>query len=61
VLLAKNIDGYHNLIELVSTAHIEGYYNGIARIDFALLEQFKDNLIALSGSMYGEIGQHIIT
>lgn len=61
VLLAKNIEGYHHLIELVSTAHIEGYYNGIARIDFPLLERYKDHLIALSGSMYWEIGQHVIT
>jgi DNA polymerase-3 subunit alpha len=61
VLLAKNIHGYHNLIELVTIAHTEWYYNGITRIDFDLLKTYSENLIALSGSMYGEIGQHIIT
>jgi DNA polymerase-3 subunit alpha len=61
VLLAQNFDGYKNLIELVTFSQIEGYYNGRPRIDFELLEQFSKHTIALSGSMYGEIGQHIIT
>ncbi|MBP9779921.1 DNA polymerase III subunit alpha, partial [Candidatus Gracilibacteria bacterium] len=61
VLLAKNIQGYHNLIELVTIAHTEGYYNGVTRIDFELLKQYAHDIIALSGSMYSEIGQHIIT
>jgi len=45
----------------VTTSQIEGYYNGRPRIDFDLLEKFSSDIIALSGSMYGEIGQHIIT
>ncbi len=61
VLLAKNIRGYHNLIELVTIAHTEWYYNGISRIDFELMKEYSSDIIALSGSMYSEIGQHIIT
>jgi DNA polymerase-3 subunit alpha len=61
VLLAKNVTGYHNLIELVTISQIEGFWNGRPRIDFELLEQYSADIIALSGSMYGEIGQHIIT
>ncbi len=61
VLLAKNIVGYHNLIELVTLSQVEGYYNGRPRIDFEILENFHSDIIALSGSMYGEIGQNIIT
>jgi len=61
VLLARNIQGYHNLIELVTTAHTEWYYNGNARIDFDILKKYSSDIIALSGSMYSEIGQHIIT
>lgn len=61
VLLAKNIQGYHYLIQLVTVSQIEGFWNGRPRIDFDLLEQFHEHLIALSGSMYGEIGQAIIT
>ena len=61
MLLAKNYAGYKNLIELVTLSQLEGYYNGRVRIDFDLLEQFHTDLIVLSGSMYGEISQHIIT
>jgi DNA polymerase III alpha subunit len=49
------------LIELVTIAHTEGYYNGVTRIDFELLKQYAHDIIALSGSMYSEVGQHIIT
>jgi DNA polymerase III subunit alpha len=61
VLLAKNITGYYNLIHLVTLSQIEGFWNGRPRIDFDILEQYRSDLIALSGSMYGELGQHIIT
>lgn len=49
------------MIQLVTRSQIEGFYNGRPRIDFSLLEEFSADLIALSGSMYGEIGQMIIT
>ncbi|GAB0174691.1 MAG: DNA polymerase III subunit alpha [Candidatus Altimarinota bacterium] len=61
VLLAKNRDGYKNLIDLVTLSQIEGYVSGRPRIDFDLLEKYHENLIALSGSMYGEIAQMIST
>ncbi len=61
VLLAMNYDGYKNLINLVTRSQLEWYYNGRPRIDFELLEEYKSDIIALSGSMYGEISQHIIT
>lgn len=61
VLLAKDFRGYQNLIELVTLAHKEWYYNWEARIDEDLLKQYSGNIIALSGSMYWEIAQHITT
>ncbi len=61
VLLAMNYDGYKNLIQLVTKSQLEWYYNGRPRIDFDLLETYASDTIALSGSMYGEIAQHIIT
>lgn len=61
VLLAKNIHGYRNLIQLVTISQLEGFWNGKPRIDFELLKEYKNDIIALSGSMYGEIGQAIIT
>ncbi|MBX9809121.1 DNA polymerase III subunit alpha [Candidatus Gracilibacteria bacterium] len=61
VLLAQNYQGYKNLISLVTRSQLEGYYNGRPRIDFELLEEYAKDIIVLSGSMYGEISQHIIT
>lgn len=54
VLLAKNLDGYKNLLKIVSIAHLEGYYYK-PRVDFELLEKYKNGIIALSGCMSGEI------
>lgn len=61
VLLAKNSNWYKNLIQLVTISQIEGFYNGKPRIDFEILHEYSSDIIALSGSMYGEIGQAIIT
>ena len=46
---------------MVTISQIEGFWNGRPRIDFELLEQYANNLVALSGSMYGDIGQCVIT
>ncbi len=61
VLLAKNYAGYKNLIELVTLSQFEWFVGGRPRIDFELLEKYHDSLIALSGSLYGEIAQMIST
>ena len=52
VLLAKNLTGYHNLLRLISIAHIEGFY-GRARIDRELLEQYHEGLIVSSACVAG--------
>ncbi|MCC5936110.1 MAG: DNA polymerase III subunit alpha [Lunatimonas sp.] len=54
VLLAKNKAGYHNLAKLASYANIEGFYY-VPRIDKELLLTYKDNLIATTGGLWGEI------
>ncbi|MGY6742036.1 MAG: DNA polymerase III subunit alpha [Cecembia sp.] len=54
VLLAKNKNGYHNLAKLASYANIEGYYY-VPRIDKELLVQYKGDLIATTGGLWGEI------
>ena len=61
VLLAKNMRGYKNLIDMVTESWLHGTYNGRPRIDFELLEKYKEHLIGLSGSTMGEIPQHITT
>lgn len=58
VLLAKNNEGYKNLIKLVSSAHIEGFYYK-PRIDWELLTKHHDGLIATSACLAGEISRLI--
>jgi len=53
-LLARNSEGYHNLIKLVTKAHLEGFYYK-PRIDKEALSQHSSGLIALSGCFAGEI------
>ena len=53
-LLAKNYQGYLNLIKLTTQAHLEGYYYK-PRIDLELLRKHSEGLIALSGCPRGQI------
>lgn len=59
VLLAKNKKGYHNLAKLASAASIDGFYY-VPRIDKALVERYKEDLIALTGSLQGEVPNKIL-
>ena len=59
VLLAKNKKGYHNLAKLSSAAFTDGFYY-VPRIDKALIEQYKDNLICLTGNLYGEVPSKVL-
>ncbi|WP_339924060.1 DNA polymerase III subunit alpha [uncultured Cyclobacterium sp.] len=54
VLLAKNKAGYHNLAKLSSYANIEGFYY-VPRIDREVLVQYKGDIIATTGGLWGEI------
>lgn len=54
VILAKNKAGYQNLIKLASIAYTKGMYY-VPRIDKEVIEQYKSDLIILSGNLYGEI------
>lgn len=59
ILLAKNLQGYKNLIKLVSTAWIKGFYYK-PRIDKALLVKYHEGLIASSACLAGEIQDEIL-
>ena len=54
VLLAENIQGYRNLLKLVSLAYLEGFYYR-PRVDWELLEKYNEGIIALSACLSGEI------
>lgn len=53
-LLAKNKEGYFNLIKIVTAAHLQGFYYK-PRIDKEFLKNHTNGLIALSGCFLGEI------
>ncbi|MAO71159.1 MAG: DNA polymerase III subunit alpha [Flavobacteriales bacterium] len=59
VFLCKNKNGYHNLSKLSSLGYIDGFYY-IPRVDKDLIIQYKEGLIALTGSTYGEIPNLIL-
>lgn len=59
VFLAKNKKGYHNLAKMASIAYIDGFYY-VPRIDKSVVEQYKEDIIVLSGNLYGEIPSKIL-
>lgn len=59
VMLAKNKNGYHNLAKMSSIAYTDGFYY-VPRIDREVIAQYKDDLIVLTGGMYGEIPSKIL-
>ncbi|MBU1046452.1 DNA polymerase III subunit alpha [Patescibacteria group bacterium] len=53
ILLAKNEQGYKNLIKLVSKSYLDGFYYR-PRIDRELMEKFKEGLICIMPQFGGE-------
>lgn len=54
VLLAKNTQGYRNLVKMDSLAYTEGFYYK-PRIDLELLKQHTEGVICLSACLSGKI------
>ncbi len=59
VFLAKTKKGYHNLAKLSSIAYTQGFYY-VPRIDRKAIQQYKEDIIVLSGNLYGEIPSKIL-
>ncbi len=59
VMLAKNKNGYHNLAKMASIAYTDGFYY-VPRIDRAVVEQYKEDIIVLTGNLYGEVPSKIL-
>jgi DNA polymerase-3 subunit alpha len=58
VLLARNREGYKNLIRLSSIGYTEGFYRR-PRIDREVLEKYSGGLVCLAACMSGEIALHL--
>ena len=59
VLLAKNKKGYHNLAKMSSVAFVDGFYY-VPRIDREIIKKYKDDIIVLTGNLYGEVPSKIL-
>ncbi|MFT3869437.1 MAG: DNA polymerase III subunit alpha [Nibricoccus sp.] len=58
-LLAKNLQGYQNLLKLVSDAHLKGFYYK-PRADWETLTKYSGGLIAFSGCLAAIVPQHLL-
>jgi DNA polymerase-3 subunit alpha len=58
-LLAKDFEGYQNLMRIVSAGFIEGFYYK-PRVDKEILKKYRRGLIALSGCLAGEIASALV-
>ncbi|MEM9142242.1 MAG: DNA polymerase III subunit alpha [Bacteroidota bacterium] len=59
VLLAKNKAGYHNLAKMASIAYTDGFYY-VPRIDREVIARYKEDVIVLTGNLYGEVPGKIL-
>ncbi len=59
VLLCEDLEGYHNLIKLVSAGFLEGFYYK-PRIDYDLLRKHSKGLIALSACLRGAVTEAVV-
>ncbi|SDY45655.1 DNA polymerase III subunit alpha [Tindallia californiensis] len=60
VLLAKNNEGYQNLMKIVSYGYLKGFYYK-PRIDYELLKKHSKGLICLSACLAGDIQQLLLS
>jgi len=59
IVLAKNLQGYRNLIKLTSSGFLEGFYYR-PRVDKELLSSHNEGLIATSACLHGEVADWIL-
>ena len=58
VLLAENNNGYENLMKIVSKGFVDGFYYK-PRVDYEVLEEYHENVIALSACLAGEVQRYL--
>ena len=58
ILLAENLQGYHNLMKITSRGFTEGFYYK-PRVDLELLRKYHEGIIALSACLAGEVASNL--
>jgi len=59
LLLAKDLEGYKNLVKIVTIGNLEGMYYK-PRVDIATLQKYSKGLICTSACLGGPISRHIL-
>ncbi|WP_412986800.1 DNA polymerase III subunit alpha [Pontimicrobium sp. IMCC45349] len=59
VMLAKNKNGYQNMAKMSSIAYTDGFYY-VPRIDRTVIEKYKEDIIVLTGNLYGEVPSKVL-
>ncbi len=59
VVLARDLEGYRNLIKLTSIGYLEGFYHR-PRIDREVLAKHSKGLIVSSACLAGEVARHLM-
>ena len=58
LLLAKNNEGYKNLLKLTTIAHLDGFYYR-PRLDWPTLKKYRKGLIATTACLSGPLARHL--
>lgn len=58
ILLAKNNEGYKNLLKLTTIAHLDGFYYK-PRLDWPTLKKHNEGLIATTACLNGPLSRHL--
>ena len=59
IVLAKNIQGYKNLMKLTTAGFLEGFYYR-PRVDKEILAKYHEGLIGMSACLHGEVAAQIL-
>lgn len=59
ILLAKDLQGYKNLLKIITISHLEGFYYK-PRTDVALLKKYSEGLICLTACVNGYVGEPLL-
>ena len=59
VLLARDREGYRNLVKLSSIGYTEGFYHR-PRLDREVLARYSSGLVVTSACMAGEVARHLL-
>jgi len=59
ILLAKDLQGYKNLLKIITVSHLEGFYYK-PRTDVTLLKKYSEGLICLTACLNGYVGEPLL-